>query len=126
MAQILQSVSKHLKPSSTKGLVQTSVVFIGADKILTFIDNLAGGPTQKIGVAVPLIGRISVLDGIEYLIVAGGAKFKMDAVIGWVVTKFFNAGARSIPFLGSQISSGSGSTQVSPAVVTTGPGAQIG
>ena len=122
-------ILRNFKPSGTKGIVQTSVVYIGVDKIFTFLDNLEGGMVQKIGVPVPIIGRLSLLDGIEYLVVAGGAKLNMDTVIAFAVTKFFNAGVNyaSALHLGtSQVTSGSGSTQISPAVVTTGSGAAIG
>lgn len=122
-------VLRNFKPSGTKGIVQTSVVYIGVDKIFTFLDGLAGSPIQKIGISVPVIGRLSVLDGIEYMVVAGGAKLNMDTVIAFAVTKFFNAGvnlASGILGGGSQVTSGNGSTSISPAVVTTGTGAPIG
>lgn len=122
-------ILKNFKPSGTKGIVQTTVVYIGVDKIFNFLDNLEGGMIKKIGVNVPIIGRLSLLDGIEYLVVAGGAKLNMDTVIAFVATKFFNAGinyASSLGISAPQISSNSGSTQISPAVVTTGIGAPIG
>jgi|SRR5579872_4096488 len=119
---------RSFKPSGTKGIVQTSVVYIGVDKIFNFLDNLEGGMVKKIGVPVPIIGRLSLLDGLEYLVVAGGAKLNMDTVIAFAVTKFFNAGINYASQIlgGNQVTAGSGSTQISPAVVTTGTGAPIG
>lgn len=120
-------VLQHLKPSGTKGVVQTSIVYIGLDKVLSFVDGLEGGMVQKIGVPVPIIGRLSLLDAIEYMIIAGGAKFNVDTLIAFAATKFFNAGTNlAAPFLPKQVSSGSGSTQISPAIVTVGGGAPIG
>ena len=119
-------ISKNIPKVS--GVVQTSIAFIGTDKVFTFFDGLAGSPLQKIGVPIPLIGRISALDGFEIITImaAAGKKHWPNVAIGWVVTKFFNAGVAGLPFIKSQVSTGSGSTQVSPAVVTTGQGAPVG
>lgn len=66
MAQILGSVSK-LVPSS-KGLIQTSVTGIGFDSILKVADNFIGSPMQKFGFSVPIMGRLSLVDVLNYLV----------------------------------------------------------
>ena len=111
------------------GIVQTSIVYIGTDKVFTFADNMIGSPFQKIGVPVPVIGRISALDAVEGLTIlaAAGRKHWVNVLIGFAVTKFFNAGVNlASGIVGNQVSAGNGTTQVSPAVVTTGVGAPLG
>ena len=119
-------VLQHFKPTSTKGVVQTSVVYIGIDKIFTFLDNLEGGMIQKVGINVPLLQRVSVLDALEYLTVAGGAKLNMDAVIGFFVTKFLNYGVNVLPFGpkgGSSVPAANIGAAVQPQVNVTTAGA---
>ena len=114
------------KPSGTKGVIQTSVVYIGIDKIFTFLDNLEGGMIQKVGINVPILQRISVLDALEYLTVSGGAKMNMDAVIGFFVTKFLNYGVNVLPFgPKSTTTAASTSAAIAPTVQITTAGAPI-
>lgn len=119
-------VLQHFKPTSTKGVVQTSVVYIGIDKIFTFLDNLEGGMIQKVGINIPILQRVSVLDALEYLTVAGGAKLNMDAVIGFFVTKFLNYGVNVLPFgpRGTSTAANASAT-VAPTVQVTTAGAPI-
>jgi hypothetical protein len=124
--QIPKIITKHF-PAPTKGIVKTSVIYIGTDKVTNFIDGLAGAPLNKIGMNLPLIGRLDAQDVVTYLIVAGGAKLSMDLIVAFFVTKLLNQGSGlQLPFLKNQLTSGSGGTNISPAVVTTGPGAAIG
>ena len=127
----LKSLEKAFRPSSTKGIVQTSVVYIGVDKIYAFVDGLIGNRISSIGIGLPVLGSFTLRDFLEYITVARGVRFDINTIIGLLVTKFLNQGFSIAGIPGGttstpQITTGGGGTTVSPAVVTTGPGMPIG
>ena len=66
MNGIVKSVSKFVPTS--KGVVQNSVSGIGADQLLKIVDNMIGSPMQSFGITLPILGRVSVVDGLNYLV----------------------------------------------------------
>ena len=62
----IQSITK-LVPSS-KGVVQTAVTGIGFDSVLKVVDGFVGSPMQKFGVSVPVVGRLSLIDFVNYMV----------------------------------------------------------
>ena len=80
-----------------KGVVGTTMVYIGVDKVFNFVDDIVGSPLLKIGVNVPLMGRISVMDVITYMAVAQGFKFRTYTVIAFFANKFLNQGIAAKP-----------------------------
>ncbi len=74
MAQLLKSLTK-LAPESGSGkrknvssMIRTSFSGIGVDQGLTFADNiLFKGTLQSVGVTLPILGRVSLIDSINFI-----------------------------------------------------------
>lgn len=62
-----------------KGIIQNSVTGIGTAAVLQTVDNFIGSPLQRFGITLPFLGiRVSLIDGINYMIHAGGLKIKKN------------------------------------------------
>jgi len=62
----IQSTFSKAVPQS-KGMVQTAITGIGFDNLLKVTDSLIGSPMQRVGVSVPIVGRLSIIDFFNYL-----------------------------------------------------------
>ncbi len=74
----LQSITKQTSKiiPASKGLLQNAVTGIGADKVMTTLDNLVGSPVQRIAsISLPFIGSVGPIDFINYVGHAGGFRF---------------------------------------------------
>jgi len=67
---ILSQITKSVPTS--KGVVQTAVTGIGFDSVLKVVDGFIGSPMQKFGVSVPVVGRLSLIDFVNYMVHNGG------------------------------------------------------
>lgn len=89
-------IGKHFTVAGTKGVIKTSIVYIGTDRVFGFLDSIFGSPLNRLGVNLPLIGRLDLQDVITYMAVAQGFKFKTDTVIAFFVNKFLGQGTANI------------------------------
>lgn len=87
-------IQKHI-PKPTKGVLPTSMVYIGVDTVFTFTDNVFGSPLQKLGANLPILGRLSIKDVLTYMSVARGFKFNTDTLIAFFINKFLSQGISS-------------------------------
>ena len=92
--QVPKLIQKHV-PKPTKGVIPTTMVYIGVDTVFSFIDNIVGSPLQKIGANLPFVGRFSAKDVITYMAVAQGARFNTDTVIAFFANKLLGQGISS-------------------------------
>lgn len=86
----LQSVTKFtskIVPTS-KGILQLATTGIGADSLMRILDNIVGGPIQKIfSVNLPLIGNVGPIDALNYVAHAGGFKISKKGLIAVAAAK---------------------------------------
>ena len=64
--QVLSSLKKSVPTS--KGAVQTAGTGIGFEQVLKVVDGFIGSPMQKFGVSVPVVGRLSLVDFVNYVV----------------------------------------------------------
>lgn len=65
-----------------KGILPTLVTGSGTAFYLTMIDNVFGGPVQRIfSFNLPIFGPVGPLDIINYVIHAGGLKFSRNGLL---------------------------------------------
>lgn len=121
-------IIKDNVPAVTKGVIPTTMVYVGVDTVFTFIDNIVGSPLQRIGATVPLLGRFSVKDVITYMTVARGFRFNTDTAIAFFANKFLGAGQAStsqirgiVQPIVSQPAASSGSSGVAASVTQGAP-----
>lgn len=99
MGKLIPSSIMKIAPKG-KGIIQNSVTGIGTAAVLQTVDNFIGGPLQRFGVVVPFLGiRVSLIDGINYMIHAGGLKIKKNGFIAVGASKIVQ-GAISLPGIG--------------------------
>ena len=60
LASVTKPIQKNLPKANN--LISAGVVGIGGYSIARFVDGLIGGRLQAIGIGLPIIGSISVLD----------------------------------------------------------------
>lgn len=60
----------------TKGIVQPIITGIGFDAVAKAIDGMTGGILQSFGVNLPVVGRISAIDALNFYVNQGGFHFK--------------------------------------------------
>jgi len=117
MGRLIPSSIMKIAPKG-KGVIQNSVTGIGTAAVLQTVDNFIGGPLQRFGMVVPFLGiRISLIDGINYMIHAGGLKVKKNGFIAVGASKIVQ-GAISLPGVGSALGvniSGSPTSTSGPA-----------
>lgn len=83
-------LSKQAKKVSTEGsgILAQSAKGIGTNRLMRFVDNtIVAGRVSSIGIPVPLIGRIDLIDGLNYLVMAGGLKLNKKGIISVVAAK---------------------------------------
>jgi len=70
--KLIPTSLKKLAPSS-RGILQNSVTGIGVHAVLQIGDSFIGSPLQSFGIVLPFLGiRVSLIDGINYLIHSKG------------------------------------------------------
>ena len=100
----LTSPIQKALPKATN-LTGAAITGIGAYKVGRFLDGLIGNRIQAIGVSLPLVGRLSVLDAIMILSFKGAFRKNSMVAAAFAGDKVFNVGTSLIPGMGS--SSGS-------------------
>jgi hypothetical protein len=99
----------------TKGIVQPMITGVGFDGVAKFIDGATGGILQSFGVNVPVVGRISAIDLLNFFVNAGGFKFsRKEGYIAVGAAKLLQAGVGNIRPL-NLLGSTNVSTQSMPA-----------
>lgn len=109
----LQSITKQTSKiiPASKGLLQNAVTGIGADKVMTTLDNLVGSPVQRIAsISLPFIGSVGPIDFINYVGHAGGFRFSKKGLIAVISAKIAN---NTLTSLGPIRLPGSGQSPVS-------------
>lgn len=127
--QVPSLIRKHF-PAPTKGVVKSTVLYAGTDRVTSFIDSMFGSPLTAIGVNVPVLGRIDAQDIITYMIVAGGARFSIDVAIAYFANKLLfgpvgQAGQSSLRGLVQPIISNPGAVSTSGASSGSTQGAPL-
>lgn len=74
MAQITRSV-EGLVPK-TRGIVQPMITGVGFDAVAKFADGFFGGFVQGFGMNLPYVGRISLIDVLNFVAHNKGFHFK--------------------------------------------------
>lgn len=69
-------LSTHGLVPKTKGIVQPMVTGVGFDGIAKFVDGATGGILQSFGFNIPIFGRISAIDLLNFYVNSGGFHFK--------------------------------------------------
>jgi len=88
-----------------RGLIPTAVVGAGSEAAMRMIDNIIGGPIQRLfSVNAPFIGTIGPIDFINFMIFSNGAKNIRGGVTAVVGAKIILGGGLSgiaLPALGT-------------------------
>lgn len=120
----LSSISKPIQKNlpHANNLIGAGVVGIGSYKIARFLDGMIGNRVQNIGINLPFVGSLSVLDIL--MLTAFKATMRKNSMVAaaFAGDRVFNLAqnpASLIPGL-SFGSSGSGVTQSAPATATGG------
>ena len=92
-----------------------AITGIGAYRVGRFLDGLIGNRIQSIGVSLPFIGRLSVLDALMILSFKGAFKKNSMVVAAFAGDKVFNVGTSLIPGIGNSAAS----TMSAPATGTS-------
>lgn len=68
--QILKPVDKLVDPPKGKGMqiVPVAISGIGFDALAKVTDNFLGSPFQRFGISLPVIGRLSLIDIVNYFV----------------------------------------------------------
>lgn len=115
LASITKTTSKIIPTS--KGILQNIVTGIGANSLMTTIDNMVGSPVQRIAsINLPFIGAVGPIDFINYVGHAGGFKFSKKGLIAVISAKVAN---NTLTALGPIRLPGAGAT--SPSAGGTAP-----
>ena len=86
---ITKQTSKIIPAS--KGVLQNAVTGIGADRLMTILDNMVGSPVQRIAsINLPLLGTVGPIDVINYIGHAGGFKLSKKGFIAVISAKVAN------------------------------------
>ena len=103
-----QKVSKVLLGETSakkRGLLPTAVIGAGAEAAMRMIDNIVGGPIQRIfSVNAPFVGTLGPIDFINFMIFSNGAKNIRQGITAVVGAKIILGGGLSgiaLPALGS-------------------------
>jgi len=100
----LTSPIQKALPKATN-LTGAAITGIGAYKVGRFLDGLIGNRIQAIGVSLPLVGRLSVLDAIMILSFKGAFRKNSMVAAAFAGDKVFNVGTSLIPGFGNSASS---------------------
>lgn len=84
----------------TKGIVQPMVTGIGFDGIAKFVDGATGGIMQSFGINLPVVGRVSAIDALNFYVNSGGFHFKRkEGYLAVLAAKLLQTGVGNIrPF----------------------------
>ena len=103
-----QKVSKVLigeKDAKKRGLLPTAVIGAGAEAAMRMIDNIVGGPIQRLfSVQAPFVGTLGPIDFINFMIFSNGAKNIRQGITAVIGAKVILGGGLSgiaLPALGS-------------------------
>ena len=111
--QIGASLTKPIQKALPKAtnLTGAAITGIGAYRVGRFLDGLIGNRIQSIGVNLPVVGRLSVLDALMILSFKGAFRKNSMVAAAFAGDKVFNVGTS---FLGM----GSSTTTPPPATGT--------
>lgn len=119
---VLKQVSKTARKFSTEGtgVLTQSAKGIGTNRLMRFVDNtIVGGRISSVGIPVPFIGRIDLVDGLNYMVHAGGLKFNKKGIVSLIAAKVEMGVLPLIPNL-NLIPGGSPSGSETPNVASAG------
>ena len=70
LENVMKPLDKIIDPPKGKGMqiVPVAISGIGFDALAKVTDNFIGGPFQRFGIALPVIGRISLIDIVNYFV----------------------------------------------------------
>jgi len=68
--QMIKPVEKIVDPPKGKGMqiIPTAISGIGFDAVAKTFDNFIGSPVQRFGISLPVVGRLSLIDIINYFV----------------------------------------------------------
>ena len=63
-------LEKIVDPPKGKGMqiIPTAISGIGFDAVAKVFDNFIGSPVQRFGISLPVVGRLSLIDIINYFV----------------------------------------------------------
>lgn len=119
LASITKQTSKIIPAS--KGILQNAVTGIGADRLMTILDNLVGSPVQRIAsIPLPFVGTVGPIDFINYVGHAGGFKFSKKGLIAVISAKVANNTLTALGPIRLPGSASNPSPQVAPTAQAPG------
>ena len=113
--QILKPVDKLVDPPKGKGMqiVPVAISGIGFDALAKVTDNFLGSPFQRFGISLPIIGRLSLIDIVNYFVHNHGKLMPQKDFKGPIavlaakgVQTGFNLGNISGLFSGAKVNNG--------------------
>ena len=100
MAKLVTGLTRPIEKALPKvtNLSGAAITGIGAYKVGRFLDGLIGNRIQSIGINLPFIGRLSVLDALMILSFKGA--FRKNSLVAAAVAgdKIFNLGTDFLGF----------------------------
>lgn len=86
----LKVIQKNIPKAS--GVTQAAIVGIGSYKVGRFLDGLIGNRIQAIGVNLPFVGRLSVLDAMMLLAFKGSMRKNSMVAAAFAGDRILNLG----------------------------------
>lgn len=86
----LKFVEKNVPKS--KGLVQTAITGVGFDAVAKVVDGFVGAPLQRFGITLPVMGRVSIIDFVNFAVHNRGLKLKKEGFIAVGSAKLVQTG----------------------------------
>ena len=70
LENVMKPLDKIIDPPKGKGMqiIPVAISGIGFDALAKVTDNFLGGPFQRFGIALPVIGRLSLIDIVNYFV----------------------------------------------------------
>ena len=115
---LTKPIEKHLPKIAGTGMqvIATSISGVGFDQVAKVLDNFIGSPLQRFGISLPIVGRISVINIINYFVHNKGKLMPQKDLRGPIavaasigVQTGFNLGNISGLFAGTTIGNGGNS-----------------
>ena len=92
----VEIIQKQLPKASN--LTGAAIVGIGSYSVARFLDNLIGNRIQSIGINLPFVGRLSVLDALMILSFKGTMRKNSMVAAAFAGDKIFNLGGSILGF----------------------------
>ena len=120
LSSVSRPIQKHLPRANS--MIGAGVVGIGSYRIARFLDGMIGNRIQQIGITLPIIGTLSVLDILMITAFKATMRKTSMVVAAFAGDRIFNLAQNPMSLIpGINLGgSGAGVTQSAPALATGG------